>query len=69
MSRYRTPKIEDAEHVAAIAQDALQAARDRAPDQDGHARRLFDAIYGPLGERSLIAYKNGIKSRSKGVPQ
>ena len=64
--RYTVPNMDAAHRLGEIAQDALEAARARTPDQHSHATRLFRAIYGPLGGGALIADKNGIKSTSKG---
>ena len=49
--RYTVPRLEAAHRLGQIAQDALEAARRRAPDQREHAARLFREIYGPLDPR------------------
>ena len=44
---YTVPNLEAAHRLGQIAQEAIEAARRRAPDQRERAGRLFRAIYGP----------------------
>ena len=65
--RYTVPDPEAAHELGRIAQDAIAAARDRAPNQRLLAHRLFQAIYGPLRDRPLTEDLNTIKSTPRGA--
>ena len=52
---YSVPDMEAANRLGEIAQDALETARERAPDQGERASRLFREIYGPLEQRPCNA--------------
>lgn len=68
---YHVSEMPDANRLARIAQDAIEAARERAPDQREKADRLFRAIYGPgLGQpvKSRITDKSTHPINSLGTP-
>ena len=44
---YTIPNLEAAHRLGQIAQEAIEAARRRAPDQRERVHRLFREIYGP----------------------
>lgn len=52
---YTVPDMEAADRLAQIASDALKAARERGPDQDERAHRLFWEIYGPWAQDTCNA--------------
>ncbi len=66
---YTVPDMEAAHRLGAIAQDALEAAREQAPDQHKHAGRLFRAIYGPLGALPVLSTNSAIKRTTDGAPK